>query len=253
LRTQALSHLTVADQAERKQEHDLRALKRLDIELLRQGAPKGRRVLDVWDRAGIDFSQWQRWKKASGLYFLSREKENMRLEVIGQNPWERTDPRNQGVLADELVATSQGVYVRRVIYRCPISAEEYRYLTNVNDVPPGLIAHLYRARWEIEPSGARPPAAGSPQGRGGGRESWRSAGRASRAGGRWQKVFDELKNKLEEGQAWASSATAKTMQAQFLCLAHHISTYYLSLYTLHNTCPFTQHITHFTHRRAEGQ
>jgi hypothetical protein len=28
LRTQALSHLTVADQAERKQEHDLRALKR---------------------------------------------------------------------------------------------------------------------------------------------------------------------------------------------------------------------------------
>jgi hypothetical protein len=33
------------------------------------------------------------------------QKENMRLEVIGQNPWERTDPRNQGVLADELVAT----------------------------------------------------------------------------------------------------------------------------------------------------
>jgi hypothetical protein len=83
----------------------------------------------------------------------------MRLEVIGQNPWERADPRNPGVLADELVATSQGVYVRRVIYRCPISAEEYRYLTNVNDVPPGLIAHLYRARWEIEPSGANRSAA----------------------------------------------------------------------------------------------
>jgi hypothetical protein len=76
--------------------------------------------------------------------------------------------------------------VRRVIYRCPISAEEYRYLTNVNDGPPGLIAHLYRARWEIA------------------------------------KVFDELKNKLEEGQAWASRATAKTMQAQFLCLASHL-------------------------------
>jgi hypothetical protein len=30
-------------------------------------------VLDVWDRAGIDFPQWQRWKKASGLDFLSRE------------------------------------------------------------------------------------------------------------------------------------------------------------------------------------
>jgi hypothetical protein len=186
LRTQALSHLTVADQAERKHEHDLRALKRLAIDTLRQHAPQGRRVLYVWDRAGVDFRQWHAWKQRWGIYFLSRQKDNMRLEVIGQNPWERADPRNQGVLADELVATSQGVSVRRIIYRCPVSAEEYHYLTNVNDVPPGLIAHLYRARWEIE------------------------------------KVFDELKNKLEEGRAWASSATAKTMQAQFLCLAHNL-------------------------------
>jgi hypothetical protein len=35
-------------------------------------------------------------------------------------------------------------------------------------------------------------------------------------------VFGELKNKLEEGPVWASNTTAKTMQAQFLCLAHHL-------------------------------
>jgi hypothetical protein len=38
-------------------------------------------VLDVWDRAGIDFSQWQRWKKASGLYFMSREPSGEVLSV----------------------------------------------------------------------------------------------------------------------------------------------------------------------------
>ena len=41
---------------------------------------------------------------------------------------------------------------------------------------------------------------------------------------RWEieKTFDELKNKLGETKAWASSANAKTMQAHFLCMAHNL-------------------------------
>ena len=57
LRSHALVHLAVGDQVFRKIEHDMRALKRMDIDTLRQGAPKGRKVLYVWDRAGIDFQQ----------------------------------------------------------------------------------------------------------------------------------------------------------------------------------------------------
>ena len=53
-------------------------------------------------------------------------------------------------------------------------------------LPPGLIAELYRRRWCIE------------------------------------KAFDEFKNKLGEKKAWATSATAKTMQAQFLCITHNL-------------------------------
>lgn len=186
LRTHALSHLSVADQIERRKEHDMRALKRLDIEVLRQGAPKGRKVLMVWDRAGIDFQAWHRWKHIAGLYFLSREKENMKLEVIGQNRWDRADARNAGVLADELVSTSQGVSVRRVTYRCALRGEEFSFLTSELTLPPGLIALLYRLRWQIE------------------------------------KTFDEFKNKLGETKAWASSPEAKSMQAHFLCLAHNL-------------------------------
>ena len=186
LRTHALAHLTAADQAARKKEHDMRALKRLSVDELRQGAGKGRKVLYVWDRAGIDFQQWHQWKHASGLYFVSREKENMQLTPIGENAWARADPRNAGVLADELVSTSQGVSVRRVRYHCVLRGEKFSFLTSEYTLPPGVIAHLYRLRWEIE------------------------------------KTFDELKNKLGETKAWASAANAKAMQAHFLCLAHNL-------------------------------
>ena len=53
-------------------------------------------------------------------------------------------------------------------------------------LPPGLIAHLYHRRWQIE------------------------------------KVFDCLKNKLNEKKSWAASQTAKSAQAQFLCLTHNL-------------------------------
>lgn len=33
-------------------------------------------ALYIWDRAGIDFRQWHDWKQR-GIYFLSREKENI--------------------------------------------------------------------------------------------------------------------------------------------------------------------------------
>jgi hypothetical protein len=188
LRSHGVTHLTVSDQVERKKEHDMRALKRQDILTLRQGATKGRKVLYIWDRAGIDFRQWFKWKE-SGIYFLSREKENMKLEIVGIHPFDRTDPINQGVISDEMVATSVGVSVRRVIYRDPETGIIYAYLTNLPPaVPPGIVALLYKSRWDVE------------------------------------KVFDEFKNKLGEIKSWASTANAKTCQARLLCLTHNLMT-----------------------------
>jgi hypothetical protein len=189
LRSHGMNHLTVADQIERNKEHEMRALKRQTAGTLRQGAAKGRKVLYIWDRAGIDFRQWFQWKNQSGIYFLSREKENMKLEVVGTHPFDTTLPINTGILADQMVATTQGVSVRRVIYQDPETRIIYHYLTNLPaGMPPGLIARLYKARWDIE------------------------------------KVFDEFKNKLCETKAWASSATAKTLQARLLCLTHNLMT-----------------------------
>ena len=65
-------------------------------------------------------------------------------------------------------------------YKCPISGKTYGFVTSLSNVPPGLIAYLYKTRWDIE------------------------------------KIFDQVKNKLAEKKAWATSDTAKKMQAQFI-------------------------------------
>jgi Transposase DDE domain len=190
LRSHAMSHLSVADQIERKKEHEMRALKRQTAETLRQGAPTGRKVLYIWDRAGIDFRQWFAWKHGFGIYFLSREKENMNLIVVGNHHFDVQDPVNCGVVADQIVGTCCGASLRRVIYQDPESGIIYHYLTTLPaTIPPGVIALLYKSRWDIE------------------------------------KVFDEFKNKLVETKAWASSANAKTIQARMLCLTHNLMTH----------------------------
>lgn len=186
LRSGTLSHLSVNDQLKRKKEHDMRGLKRQTIDTLRQGAKKGRKVLYVWDRAGIDFTQWHKWKQGSGIYMLSRCKANMALIKCGNLPFDSADEINAGVKSDELVGSSTvGVLLRRVTFLDVLTGITYEYLTNLleSSVPPGVIAHLYKMRWDIE------------------------------------KSFDEVKNKLGEKKAWATSATAKSMQAQFICLS----------------------------------
>lgn len=184
LRCGGVFHLTIADFVQRRKEHDMHALKRLELGHLRQGAPTGRKVLWVWDKAGIDFAQWYRWKCSAGIYFVSRAKENMIRHVMGINDWNRNDPINRHVEDDVLVGTSQGVSVRWIRYRDPVDGELIELITSEMNLPPGLIAHLYRVRWDIE------------------------------------KVFDEFKNKFIEKKSWGSSSVAKAVHGQFLCLAH---------------------------------
>ena len=113
----------------------------------------------------------------------------MKLTIVGIHLFDRDDPINQGVLSDEIVSTSVGVTVRRVIYQDPETGITYNYLTNLpSSIPPGIVALLYKCRWDVE------------------------------------KVFDEFKNKLGETKSWASTANAKTCQARLLCLTHNLMT-----------------------------
>lgn len=187
MRDHHLRHFTLAEiRPGGGNEHDMHALKRMGVQALRPGAPKGRKVMFTWDRASIDFEFWQEAKRY-GTYFISREKANMEIVVMGITPgFDRDDKRNAGVDADELVAAGGGgALLRRVTYTDAKGAT-YKYLTTEMKLPAWVIVLLFKARWDIE------------------------------------KVFDEVKNKLLERKSWASGDTAKTVHANFICLAHNL-------------------------------
>jgi hypothetical protein len=162
------------------------ALKRIKPKGLRQGVPKGRRVLLIYDKAGIDFGYWRRCRQECAVYFLSRVKENMVYDWIESVDWDRSDARNHGVTDDRRVMTREGQLLRIVCYTDPRDGQSYEFLTNLMDLPPGVIVELYRRRWEAE------------------------------------KVFDQIKNKLQEKKAWASSLGAKEAQAQLVAITHNL-------------------------------
>lgn len=187
LHSHFLRHLAAA---EAPHEHDMSVFKRLKPSGLRQGVPKGTRVILVHDRAGIDFSFWKRCRHECAVYFVSRVKEGMVFEYLFEREWDASDARNRGVMGDRMVHTRDGLLLRIVLYVEPASGKEYQFLTSEPDLPPGIIAELYRRRWEIE------------------------------------KVFDELKNKLSERKAWATSLVAKDVQGQMVALAHNLMVLY---------------------------
>ena len=77
-------------------------------------------MLYVWDRAGIDFNQWHKWKQGSGIYMLSRCKANMALIKCGDLPFDRDDPINTGVQSDELVGSATGGVLMHARPRKPL-------------------------------------------------------------------------------------------------------------------------------------
>jgi hypothetical protein len=117
--------------------------------VMRMSEPVGTKVIHVYDPAVTDCREWVCWK-TKGVYVISREKKNSAAEVLGNNPWDQDDPQNIGVLLDQLAGPCAGNLLRRVTYRDPATGTEYTYLTNLLTLPPGLIAYLYKSRWDVE-------------------------------------------------------------------------------------------------------
>ena len=189
LRSHSLTHTALSNtdlSKNKKKEHEISTLKQIGANRLRMGEAKGIKVIQVYDPAIIDYSQWFKWKQGSGIYILTLEKSNSALQASSVRDWDKTDERNRGVLNDELVEASNGTTLRRVTYRDSVTGKEYRFITNELTLPPGLLAFLYKLRWDIE------------------------------------KIFDQVKNKLLEQKAWAKSQTAKIQQAHFITLAHNL-------------------------------
>jgi hypothetical protein len=184
----------------RKKENDMRALKRATSASLRLDTPLKRQTIIVYDKACIDFDYWLRAKQSEGVYLITPAKDNTAATRCGNLPWDREDPINAFVIKDEQVGIAGRMWRRVTVAHVVKPGESVELLTTLTDtkIPPGLIAEMYRRRWDIE------------------------------------RVFKVLKHKFGEHKAWATSATAKEAQGHFVCLAHNLTLGLETQITIHD-------------------
>jgi hypothetical protein len=142
----------------------------------------------VLDRAYIDTSFWNDMKKKN-VFMVSRFKENMKPMMKQPVPFDRTDPRNKGVLGCFLISFESGGMAYLIEYIDPETQTEYKFITTAAQLHPGEISWLYFCRWRIE------------------------------------KTFDTFENDLEEKKAWATGNTAQLQQAYFISMAGNFLRY----------------------------
>ena len=179
-----LLSLVAPYQGDGKRRHELPVFKENWRECL-TGEPRKGMPIVVYDPAAVDNQYWVLQKIQKQAIIITREKENMKPTVYAPNHYDRLDPVNKGVEADEMVGYSNAV-LRRIRYRDPATGEVFVFITTSQHLRPGLIALLYLLRWKIE------------------------------------KVFDVFKNKLKEQKAWACGHIAAKIQAHFMALLHNL-------------------------------
>lgn len=148
--------------------------------------PKARGTIVVVDPVAVDFVFLRGAKFKGGISVVTRTKTNLVVRQARSLEWNKKDSRNFGVLSDERVRFGAPGEFRRIRYQDPETGEIYELLTTEFHLPPGIIAHLYRLRWDIE------------------------------------KFFDVCENLLGEKKAWGTGPVSAQVQNEFLVLAHNL-------------------------------
>jgi hypothetical protein len=148
--------------------------------------PNAKGTILVIDPVAVDFEFLRGAKFKGGFTVITRTKQNLVVREARPVGWDKQHGHNQGVLSDERVCFGEPGEFRRIRYRDPESGEIYEFLTTEFHLPPGIIAQLYRLRWDIE------------------------------------KFFDVCENLLAEKRAWGTGPVAAQVQNEFLVLAHNL-------------------------------
>ena len=148
--------------------------------------PGAKGTILVIDPVAVDFEFLRGAKFKGGFTVITRTKANLVVRESRPLEWDRKDPRNQGVISDQRVRFGEPGEFRRIAYQDPETGEIYEFLTTEFHLPPGIIAQLYRLRWDIE------------------------------------KFFDVCENLLAEKRAWGSGPVPAQVQNEFLVLVHNL-------------------------------
>jgi hypothetical protein len=104
------------------------------------------------DRAYIDFI-WFNNLRLQRIYFVTRAKQNLKFEVIGQH----TRPKNKAVVSDQIIRLTDKETkkdypenLRLVTLYDKEKEQEFIFITNNFKLAAATIAELYKHRWQIE-------------------------------------------------------------------------------------------------------
>ena len=148
--------------------------------------PDAKHTILVIDPVAVDFEFLRGGKFKGGFTVITRMKANLVVREARSLEWDQNDRRNIGVLSDERVRFGEPGEFRRVRYQDPETGEIYELLTTEFHLAPGVIAQLYRLRWDIE------------------------------------KFFDVCENLWGEKRAWGTGPVAAQVQNEFLVLVHNL-------------------------------
>lgn len=153
---------------------EMRVLKREEANGLNWLQTK--RAIHVVDRAFIDGRFWDKQFKLYASTVITRMKSVLNYSVIKENDV-AINSSNEGVLYDRTVTlqSSKGTW-RLIGFHSP-NGIDYEYLTNDQELLPGVVAFLYHRRWDKE------------------------------------KYYDCFKNDLAGSKAWGKSPVAIEQQA----------------------------------------
>jgi hypothetical protein len=147
---------------------------------------KAKHTLLAIDPVAVDFEFLRGAKFKGGFTVITRMKANLVVRQARPLAWDKHDRRNRGVLSDERVRFGEPGEFRRVRYQDPETGEIHEFLTTEFHLAPGVIAQLYRLRWDIE------------------------------------KFFDVCENLLAEKRAWGAGPVPAQVQNEFLVLVHNL-------------------------------
>ena len=187
LRTSWAGFVDLVEPTAKGTEAEITTLKKLDKNVLRCGATKGRSTLLSYDRAIVDFCWAYNLKQSKSIYIVTGWKENFKPLNVTPRDLDKENPVNALVISDETVYfnNTPGSW-RKITSHNPDGGEPYITICNEMNLPPGAINQVRRLRWNIE------------------------------------KTFDLHERKLDEDKAWTANDVGKRIQAIAICIAHNL-------------------------------
>lgn len=101
--------------------------------------------LVVFDKGFTDYEWWQELT-TSGIFFVTRLKDNALVEYFRKRPGRKT----RGVVLDQEIMLKGMKDNLRLVQFIADDGNEYRFVTNAHHLQAATVADLYKERWKIE-------------------------------------------------------------------------------------------------------